>query len=375
MVAAMAYSRRDSTSVALLADTLHGAPRAEVQYFHSTKNWTGSEPLDQMASDQQLNTDWPQEVEEASPESYAFVMNVWHLADGAAHTLVPGHQIRRATPEEVAVIEQTLQRLAGSPLDSYYNLWKHRWPHPGGTVELLPEAEWRYFVIAFKGSNATMCDLQAAFGLAPLELEVGFTVLKRCHAGEIGSAVTWNPGRLFHVLEDARYSNTFFVDIFARDIEMIAAIYFGLKKQDHRLIDIKRLATQLSQLKELPHTSPLRFLGYFAILESLLTHPPKPTDPYDSITRQVKKKVALLDHRWGNTLDYKAFGGATPETVWSKMYTYRSLVAHGGAPEFTGDLAALGSHENALTLVKETVKSVIRHALDEPQLLLDLREC
>lgn len=57
------------------------------------------------------------------------------------------------------------------------------------------------------------------------------------------------------------------------------------------------------------------------------------------------------------------------------MYTYRSLVAHGGTTRFTGELRALGNHENALKLVKETVKSVLRYALDDPQLLLDLREC
>lgn len=328
-----------------------------------------------MASEQQMNTDSRKKTEIDSPESFAFVMNVWHLEEGVAHTLVPGHLVRRATPKEIAVIEQTLQRMAGSLLHNDLYFWKHCWPHQGGTVEILPETEWRYFVIAFKGFNATMNNLQYAFDLAPLELEVGFTILHSDVAGQPDYTVNWNERRLFHVLDEARYSNTFFVDVSARDIEMIATIHSRLKEHDHRLIDIKRLARQLSQLKGLPHESPLRFLGYFAILESLLTHAPKKTDPYDSITRQVKKKVALLDHRWGNALDYKPFGKVTPEKVWSKMYSYRSQVAHGEAPEFTGALQALGTHENALMLVKETVKSVIRHALNEPQLLLDLRDC
>jgi hypothetical protein len=137
-----------------------------------------------MASEQQLNTDSRKKAEIDSPESFAFVMNVWHLANGIAHTLVPGHQIRRATSKEIAVIEQTLQRMAGSLLNNDMYFWKHCWPHPGGTVEILPETEWRYFVIAFKGFNATMADLQYAFDLAPLELEVGFTVLQSYVAGE-----------------------------------------------------------------------------------------------------------------------------------------------------------------------------------------------
>jgi len=254
-------------------------------------------------------------------------------------------------------------------------LWEQRWPHPGGTIEYLPEAEWRYFVIAFRGSNATITELQAAFDLAPLELELGFTILYSGIGDRKFPGLVWKPGRLFHVLDASEFIESFFVDVSAPDVESIAAIYSQLQQHDHRVIDIKRHATLLSELKALPHKSPLRFLGYFAVLESLLTHPPRPTDPYDSITRQVKKKLALLDHRWPCKIEYSPFGGARPETIWSQMYLYRSLVAHGGVPNFQGKLAVLRSPERALQLIKETVKAVVRHALAEPQLLLDLRDC
>jgi hypothetical protein len=57
------------------------------------------------------------------------------------------------------------------------------------------------------------------------------------------------------------------------------------------------------------------------------------------------------------------------------MYAYRSTLAHGGAPSFDGDLQVLGSNDNALKLVKQTAKALIRQALIEPQLLADLRGC
>jgi hypothetical protein len=57
------------------------------------------------------------------------------------------------------------------------------------------------------------------------------------------------------------------------------------------------------------------------------------------------------------------------------MYGYRSSLAHGDAPNFDGELRTLGSHDNALNLMRQTVKAVIRQALIEPQLLADLREC
>ena len=74
-------------------------------------------------------------------------------------------------------------------------------------------------------------------------------------------------------------------------------------------------------------------------------------------------------------LDYGPFGRANPDTVWSKMYTYRSRVAHGGAATFSGELETLRSHEVALQLITEAVKAVIRSVLTEPRLVLDLREC
>jgi hypothetical protein len=58
------------------------------------------------------------------------------------------------------------------------------------------------------------------------------------------------------------------------------------------------------------------------------------------------------------------------------MNDYRSVVAHGGIPDFTGgELAALKSPDQALKLLKETTKALIRHALSEPQLIVDLRDC
>lgn len=128
-------------------------------------------------------------------------------------------------------------------------------------------------------------------------------------------------------------------------------------------------------LKGLSHDSPLRFLGYFALLESVLTHAPKPEDRYNSITRQVKKKLSLLNARFTRKIDYRPFDGADPEKIWGKMYEYRSAIAHGGNADFSGDLKLLKGPFEALALARETVKAVIRQALIEPQRLLDLREC
>jgi len=308
-------------------------------------------------------------------QGFAFVMNVWHLLDAPSFTLAPGHELRRATAEEITIIRDRLQLLGPGPDLRYLHLWEQQWPYESGPLKPLPEAEWRYFVIAFSGSNATEAELERAFDLAPIELEAGFTVLNHVLGTSQATGVMWLPGRLFHVLENARSNPSFFVDVSAADIEEIQNIHSHLQLHDHRLVDVQGLAIRLSQLKELSLNSPLRFLGYFAVLESLLTHSPRPSDPYDSITRQVKQKLALLNNRWSRKLDYSAFGGARPEKIWDVMYEYRSRIAHGSAPDFTGALRSLRDHDSALALIRTAAKAVIRQALLEPQLLLDLKAC
>ena len=39
------------------------------------------------------------------------------------------------------------------------------------------------------------------------------------------------------------------------------------------------------------------------------------------------------------------------------MYAYRSAIAHGGTPNFDGELAVLGSAKNANSLIREAVKT------------------
>lgn len=106
-----------------------------------------------------------------------------------------------------------------------------------------------------------------------------------------------------------------------------------------------------------------------------LTHQPKKTDTIDSITRQIIRKVILLNNRWDPHIDYGPFQGAKQDTIWSAMYSYRSSLAHGGAPDFNGELNLLGNGDQALKLLKYTVKGVLRQSLIEPRLIVDLRNC
>jgi hypothetical protein len=306
------------------------------------------------------------------PDNYAFVMNVSRLVGAASFTLAKGHELRRANAEEVAVIKATVKPYMVFDIMP----WEVRIVD-GGASERLPEAEWRYHVISFRGNNVTLIEIEEACSLAPLELKIGFLILKwladqPMPPGQQGFIM--HQGRLFQMLDRALW-NIVFSEVSDFDIDAIRTLHSQLVQHDASQVDVRRLVQQLHQLEAVPSYSPLRFLGYFAMLEEVLTHLPKPTDPYESITRQIKMKVALIDHRCKPHIDYSAFGKTNIETIWRKMYAYRSCLAHGGAPDFGSDLQILGNHDRALNLIKQTVKAVLRQALIEPQLIADLRDC
>jgi hypothetical protein len=61
-------------------------------------------------------------------------------------------------------------------------------------------------------------------------------------------------------------------------------------------------------------------------------HNPDKYDPVDSITRQLKRNLTLLDHRMppSENLEFSEFQNAKSEQVVGKLYGMRSAVAHGG---------------------------------------------
>src|SRR5271157_232548 len=300
----------------------------------------------------------------------AFVMNVARLIDATDFTLAPGHVLRRASATEVAHIKQGL--IYFQTFTPPLSPWETN-RASDGTVEFLREDEWRYFVIHCEGITESLREIERAARLAPVELEIAFKIGELSN-GESGG-YTLHPGRLFYRMQEAGWGRFGFVKIGAAEIEQIKNLLAPLEAHDRSEIDVDRLTDELLELDALPPRSPLLLLGYFGMLESLLTHQSDPKDPLDSITRQIKNKVALLDNRFDHRLDYSSFAEASAEKIWTRMYELRSRLAHGDAPNFEGKLSILRDHQNALQVIRQTVKAVLRQALREPKLVADLKNC
>jgi hypothetical protein len=307
---------------------------------------------------------------ESQPESYAFVMDVSEL-EKEEFVIAPGHVLRRATPEEIETIRRLMGQatVGGLGPGSAQLHWEFVPPAGGvGAHIALPQEKWRYFVISFQGTDGEIPWIQQAADISVRELELGLTIMNA------GQGWSHTPSRLFHFVHRHPYGG-FCRPFSASDAVELSSIYSKLKAHDGARFNIAQTTSEIAQLKGMDSWSPLLVLGYFAVLEAILTHSPKLSDPYDSITRQIKNKIALLDNRWSPQINYSIFGASDPDKIWEKMYAYRSALAHGLKPDFNRELQVLKSRGHAFWLLKETVKSVARFALDDPQLLQDLKKC
>lgn len=308
---------------------------------------------------------------------FSFFLNVGQIPTESTLSVAPGCDLRRATAAEVKAIQEVLTdfgRRKPPPWETDTLVEEHR-----TTPVPLPEGKWRYSVMTYENGLTlgeqrplgALTYVEQALCVCLLDLKIGFTVVSDAQA----TGVLYHPGRFFSQVQALEYGALPFFDVPPGVIEDLKAQLFRIRSLCDDSLGLRSIIEQMLELDSLPYYSPLLFLGYFAILESLLTHKPKSTDTIDSITRQVKQKLILLDNRWEPKIDYSSFGGSRPETIWSKMYACRSWIAHGGELDFENDLKLLRSGDDALSLLTQTVKRVLRQALLEPQLIIDLRNC
>jgi hypothetical protein len=309
------------------------------------------------------------------PDNFAFIANIANISGFEKYLLLPGYELRRATSSEISIIRETSTSIFPGPQILNQDLWERRLNSVEGEIEKDPETQWRYYVISFKDQNSIINDLQSVFDISKIELEIIFTIIFKVLGGLPVHGMIWNAPRVYNVLQNARFNREYFITLTNTDLIETEKLFSQLSSHDKTIINMPQVVQQFGLLKNLPENSPLLFLGYFSIIESLLTHPPRPNDPYESLTRQIRQKILLLDNRWEPKIDYTSFGDINPDKLWTKMYSCRSQLAHGGHPDFTGEYQILQSFNHALKLVKTTSKAIARQALIEPRLIKDLQNC
>lgn len=318
-----------------------------------------------------------------NPGVWSFVLNPQTVIEAKLpFELAPGSFIDVASSEQRERIKNELSKLLGNrsfarPEDYYESTVVTETNSQGGVswhYEPLPQTEWRYYVVTTPDNGTTNYNLHLAAGISGTPLDIGGLYFFK--AGGIASRY-YSLNNYFNDITLHPVVNISVASL--KEISLIHSSYMEFTNGgvgEAKFPEIQRAVTMFDSLSALPSNSEFHVLGLFAIIEMLITHNPKLEDRGDSITHQMKSKIPLLSNRFDRPLDYSLFQDSSKEKIWSALYKYRSTLAHGGVPDFGGrELQILKSSNNAKIFLKETVKTLLRHSLKEPQLLKDLREC
>jgi hypothetical protein len=234
-------------------------------------------------------------------------------------------------------------------------------PNGAGTFTRRPPEQWLYWLIESPRLLMPLMKVQEASSVCDLELPCT-QVMIDVHACSPSSWKTdlWLPPKGLATLDSTSL----------QQVRDVAQLIIDYENDPARRPIIAALESywRLNQELRLPHP-----LFLFAVFESVLTH--DPAGGYDSLTHQIANKMVLLNKRFEHPLDYSCFDGQDELRIWKKLYAYRSRVAHGVSPDFRGNLRVLKDERNVRQFLVSAVKVLLRHALKEPDLVLDLQKC
>ena len=252
-------------------------------------------------------------------------------------------------------------------------------PHQDGRVLPNPD-EWRHAVIECSNTSTFFWNVNIAFALSSADLRMGVICFE--------DGAFSNPYVEFSMLNVRNALGAMFVDHTLPSLkdlpEVKQNISYVLKSiADGIPKEILKMLHMFNTLDNLPDSSLFKSLGYFAIIEGLLSHAPHPSDKVDSIQRQLVRNIKLLNNRLkkiDREIDFGVFGETKIDNVLKRFYAYRSAIAHGNNVESKLDdiskiipgsikVDNLWVHDWLRGLTKKLlISSVI-----EPDLVLDLK--
>lgn len=312
---------------------------------------------------------------------FSHVANLGQLHVEMPYRLADDLQIRRASPNEVKTLQKLLEITRPStlmaPSRNPYETAVHSTETAPGTVSYsttqLPEDQWRYHVIAFEGTDETFHDFIESTVLTKWRLVRGPRLIANSWLRTPTFVGGPSTGRIW---EELSHSDMPFLRLGQAELDDLRLVYQHLIALKDDRVNLRGAMKRFEQLDAIPRSSPMRFLGYVSVLESLITHAPEPKDPYDSLTRQVTQKMLLVGRRSRIPIPYELFDtGVRLDTLWKRLYAYRSTIAHGANADFQGELRCLKDAATALEFISCATVALVRQVLEEPDLIADLRAC
>lgn len=302
---------------------------------------------------------------------FAHVLNSLNVSAQLPFQLIPDHWFRRAEPQEIKRIKKQLT--AHPDATSLYEYEVTEIDDSTTQSRPMPADQWRYYVISYSPNNSKMGYIEYAANLLKDDISLGYSF----HSHESVISYTFSLISTYFVDIHTPYSD-FPKPITDEELGQISTNYglvTGLDKT--RYPNVSRAVADFHWTKAITDSFTLKVLSYFSIIECLLTHPPRPDDRTDSVTRQITSKMCLLSKRFQRDLQYHSFfpNISEPRKVWKNLYLYRNLLAHGGDIDFHQKFSTLVNTKNIRSFLVETIKLLILYALREPEFLADLQKC
>jgi hypothetical protein len=308
-------------------------------------------------------------------QSFAFVLNPFHYEGALPIELLPGAYLDRATQSQLKLINEIREQSgrAGRSLGFEREpIPEHVRKSPQWDRKLWPRTT--FWVINFEIDSEEVIRFRRASQLTDNELEFGAVfppenqlLLPRIEfpwAIESYFDMAWRNNAQSLKVEDL---------LLARQLlEKLSAFRTDIGDRARNLV--VRAFDDFVELSHEHRISHLRLLGLFGLIEALITHDPASSG--QRLSHQVRTKMPLLMRRWTRLLPARDFFSIDdPPTIWTMLYRVRSCYAHGEKPDFDDAFKQLGSLLNVFRFVRESLKRLLIFALDEPRLILDLKEC
>lgn len=306
-----------------------------------------------------------------------------------------GWNLRKATPEEIShkQVLFSLQSYAqlrghrhGYPpvLQDVKKISKtHTYNAPPKTLDELREVA-RLSVVESNGNpEINHHYLKLALAISDAELRIG-TFFDSDYNGNISS---WWEFSGFRINSSRMIDGELHLDRPSKqNIPDILETVSHMAKEPFQ--EVMNSIDLFMSLDQFPDETPMKHLGYFTVIESLLSHAPTPNDRADSIMRQLQRNLVLIDHRLqevGKSLGFNNFGDQSPKNILKNLYSYRSCIAHGSdlrealvkIERTVQDWDVWGKDYGTFVWVGHWLRRLARRvlfaAIREPQLIVDLK--
>lgn len=262
---------------------------------------------------------------------------------------------------------------------SYYEYYTE--PKCNGFIfNPLEKKDWKYWVIEYPEINMKK-SVPFALGLSKIDLTVLFSGayngLKKMDGKEIPGVVSNQLKTLnffyntqFDILETKPFTKA--------DVNEINSLFYLLQEfqNNKNCFDfIDKALQDYLNLQNVPKNSTFRILGYFSILELLLTvYGPEE----NSINNQLRTKINLVNNQIKEPINFREyFGGSDTnklEMIIAKLYQYRNDIAHGNKSDFEKKLRIFKNSKCYIQeFLRDLTKKILIFAIEKPELTLDLK--